>query len=70
MADTFLTKLTESLATRYSGVFGFADYKYEVSFSKFKIADLIWPPKIQNLKFLNFDNMNSNSLSATPKTSK
>ena len=30
------------LETRYSGVFGVADYEFEVSSKNFKMADPIW----------------------------
>ena len=42
MADKFFLNSSDLLETRYSGVFGVADYEFEVSSKKFKMADLIW----------------------------
>ena len=42
MVDMKFWKLYDCRITLYSGVFGAADYEFQIVFSEFRIADLIW----------------------------
>ena len=42
MVDIKFWKLYDFRLTLYSAVFGVADYEFQILFSEFRIADLIW----------------------------
>ena len=42
MVDTKFWKLYDFRITLYSGVFRVADYEFQIVFSEFRIANLIW----------------------------
>ena len=42
MVDMKFRKLYDFRITQCSGVFGVADYEFQIVFSEFRIADLTW----------------------------